>query len=91
MDSFGQCLQRAIVAMGISRREFARKVAYSPTSIDKIVHGKRTPPRKHIDRWAKALGSAVDPAVFRELALLAHTPPEIRSEYLRLKELAKRR
>jgi hypothetical protein len=87
MDSFGQCLQRAIVAIGLSRRAFAKKVAYSPTSMDAIVHGRRPPPRKHIERWARALeltGKAREE--FIELGYLVHCPPYIQDRYRAMRE-----
>jgi len=88
---FGEYLAEAITRAGLSQRQFALRVGYRQQNISQIVHGKRVPPIRHIDKWAKALGAAVDPVVFRQLALLSHCPPEIQEELRLLKEQLKKK
>lgn len=85
LPRFGPYLGSAIKKAGLSRRNFAKIVGYASPNIDQVVAGKRVPPIAQLDKWSKALGGAVDPALFRELALLEHTPAEIRERYLALR------
>ena len=76
--SFGKLLARAIQDVGISQREFARRVKYPVQSLNQVIKNKRRPPRKHIGTWAHALASVIDPKYFAQMALLEHCPPEIK-------------
>jgi transcriptional regulator with XRE-family HTH domain len=74
---FGVYLAQAIEAKGLSQRKFSTAVGYKQANLSRIISGKMVPPLKHIQKWSDFLMPAIDPAEFRELALLENSPPEI--------------
>jgi transcriptional regulator with XRE-family HTH domain len=88
---FGELLLRAIGDLGISQREFARRVKYPVQSLNQVIRGKRRPPPRHLDAWMRALGKTIDPVMFRQLAMLEHTPQEIRDLLTSLRKQLERR
>jgi transcriptional regulator with XRE-family HTH domain len=78
-EPFGPLLQRLLDERGWSHRRFASEVGTGQGFISQVIRGVRTPPLVQLDRWMAALDMpmAQRPA-FREAALLAHAPEEVR-------------
>jgi len=79
VDSFRTLLRHHADCKGLSLRELGRRAGCSPALPGLVATGKRRPPREQIGRWAEVLGlTGAERAAFREAALLAHAPEEVR-------------
>jgi transcriptional regulator with XRE-family HTH domain len=83
---FGEYLANALEEAGYTQRSFAAKVKHHQANFNQILLGKRSPPLKHIQRWADLLQGHIDPLQFRELALLENSPIEIQKLVNELRE-----
>lgn len=84
--SFGSLLKAHIDYIGISQREFAKRIGAKQPTVNAIINGTRTPPLDEIDSWADQLGlKGVEREDFLETACLEHCPEPIRQAYAKLK------
>ena len=93
MDSpLGSFVALRLKADGLSVRAFSRKLGMTSSYISKVLNGTRPVPYDRIGDWSTALGlGGTDAETFRELALLALSPIEVRELVGGLRrELAKR-
>ena len=86
---FAPYLATAVKKAGYTQRAFAKKVRHHQQNFNQIIRGKRAPPLKHLPAWIALLGEHVDPALFRELAELEHTPPGIQKLVVDLRQKLK--
>jgi hypothetical protein len=83
--AFGEALQAAIAAKGISVKSWAEKMIGSTHGqVFNVIAGRRTPPLDEVERWATKLGlEGRERQRFLDLAALAHLPIEIEARMLR--------
>lgn len=79
----------AIAKADLNQTSFAAKVGQKQQAMNAIIRGKRPPPLKHMDKWASALGKAVDRELFLDLAHLEHCPERIQKLVAKLRPLPK--
>ncbi len=93
MDSaLGTYIQARLTTLGLTVRAFGRKLGVTSSYLSKVIKGDRPVPYDRIDDWSTALGLGASAAAeFKELALLALSPVEVRELVVGLRrELAKR-
>lgn len=91
--SLGTFIAVQLEAQGLSVRAFAEKrLGMTSSYVSKVLKGSLPVPYERIGHWSVALGLVgKEAAVFRELALLALSPPEVREMVAELRqEVAKR-
>lgn len=87
MADFPAAFLRAVSLSGLTQRTFAKLAGITQGHVSNVITGKRLPPLDRMQEWADLLGIyGEDRAEFVRLAEIAHTPPGIRAEYLRLRE-----
>jgi transcriptional regulator with XRE-family HTH domain len=91
---FGDYLQQALDAKGISQRAFSVAVGYPQQGVNRVVRGQCPPPLKKLKAWADYLAGSVDAALFIELGELEHAPPGVQKLVadlrMRIDQLTKR-
>ena len=92
VPTLGSFLEARLNADGLSVRAFSRKLGVTSSYASKVMNGSRPVPYDRIEDWSAALGlEGAAAAEFKELAVLALSPVEVRElvDGLR-RELAKR-
>jgi transcriptional regulator with XRE-family HTH domain len=86
-QTLGSFLEARLKADGLSVRAFARKLGATSSYVSKVIHGTRPVPYSRIADWSAALGLHGEVAEeFRELALLALSPVDIRKLVAELRQ-----
>lgn len=76
----GKLMVLYLARLGISQREFCRRVGFNPGNFNQIMRGRRPPPLACLPRWRKALKLAPEEqATLEEAWLLALSPPAIQA------------
>jgi transcriptional regulator with XRE-family HTH domain len=85
VSAFSDFMTQRMGAIGLSNSALARRLGCAHSFIWHMLRDERRPPLDQLDAWAKALEIPDDQCKrFDLLARLAHCPPSVETEYLRM-------